>query len=136
MGEENAKNGKRNGIGVIKGATKQRGKQVAYTQADLDWLKDAVLLRGLTAAQIVSEQASRGWPIRTLRRFARKIKNGNDLSVGRKAGGGRKAKDSDLVKRLRSFVSADGVIMSNVRGLARKVQASYPQVRRAVKKWG
>ena len=133
MGEENAENGKRNGIGATKGATKQRGKQVAYMQADLDWLKDAVLPRGSTAAQIASEQASKRWAIRTARRFAQKIKNGNDPSVERKAGCGPKAKDSDSAKRLRSFGSAGWVIMGNARGLARRAQASYPQFRRAVK---
>ena len=70
----------------------KRGKQVAFSQSDLDLIKDAALNRGLTAPQIAREQSSRGWPVPTVRQW------GVEMTVKRKAGGGRKVRSGKMRK--------------------------------------
>ena len=106
---------------------------MAFSQSDLDLIKDAALNRGLTAPQIAREQSSRGWPVRTVRQWVVKAKAGVEMSVKRKAGGGGKVKNAGLAESLKSRLNADGATISKtVRGLGRE-EGSYSQVRYALK---
>ena len=110
---------------VVEHATKtKRGKQVTYNDGDLDII-EAELARGLAPGKIAGVRKVRGWTLRTVQRWAQKIKKGADVTTERKAGGGRKLLEPDLARRiLPACGSSDGTVAGNLKKIARSVNTS------------
>ena len=121
--------------GDIPAATRgERGKQVKYSDSDLELVRSATS-EGMTAPQIINRYQDRGWRLRAVRRWAEGIKNGGEMTTKRSAGGGRKMKNPGLETQIQGMLNADGqTISANVRGLARKLDVPRHQARYVLKK--
>ena len=110
----------------------KKGPQTKFSQSDLDLVANAVKVRGIGTAQIVKEQAVKGWSLRTVRKWVQKVESEKQLTLGRAPGGGRKAKDSTVLSKIQNCLNADGrAISHNVVSMAREIKVPRRQVRYA-----
>ena len=111
----------------------KRGRQAAHPQSDLALINDTASGRGLTAFQIARELGYRGWPVRTARQWIVKAKASMDMSLKRKAGGGKKVKNAGLAEFLKSRPNTNGATRSKTVRCLGSEEGSYSQLRYALK---